>query len=402
VRRTSLVRALLPVVLVAASLGAGSAAADDVGDQQRRVQQIADQLDALENRIGQLAEDHAAALDRLDELAIEIGAAQASVAAKSSELAAVQGQLTAIAVDSYMNGGSATASPLFSSIDDFTDDMARSELSRVALDQGAGTTDEMQALIDDLAAEQAALVGKQAEQSQLIAAIENRQAEGEQLSAQYEQDYAAAQAELGDLIRQEQERRLAAAVAAAQRAAENNRRAAPAPSARGGGAPPTVVGDTGDGGNAGDAGDTGNAGGGDTGGGDSTPAPAPSPAPPSAPPPASTAGIAVGAAQSQLGVSYKFAAASPGVAFDCSGLTKWAWGRAGVYLPHQSAQQYASTPHVSKDEAQPGDLIFYHSPIGHVGIYIGGGQMIHATAPGDVVKVSQVRWNKVVGVSRPG
>jgi cell wall-associated NlpC family hydrolase len=103
-----------------------------------------------------------------------------------------------------------------------------------------------------------------------------------------------------------------------------------------------------------------------------------------------------------LGVSYKFAAEKPGEAFDCSGLTKWAWGRAGVYLPHQSAQQYASTPHVSKDEAQPGDLVFYHSPIGHVGIYIGGGQMIHATAPGDVVKVSAVRWNKVVGVSRPG
>jgi len=407
VRRTSLIRALLPVVLVAASLGAGSAAADDVGDQQRRVQQIADQLDALENRIGQLAEDHAAALDRLDALAIEITVAQASVAAKSSELAAVQGQLTAIAVDSYMSGGAATVSPLFSSVTDFADDLARTELSRVALDQGAGTSDEMQALLDDLAAEQASLEAKQAEQSQLIAAIESRQAEGEQLSAQYEQDYAAAQAELGDLIRQEQERRLAAAVAAAQRAAEANRPAVPAPSARGGGAPPAAGGDTANGGDTG-GGDTG---GGDTGGGgDSTPAPtpqpapqpSPEPAPPSAPPPASTAGIAVGAAQSQLGVAYRFATASPGVAFDCSGLTKWAWGRAGVYLPHQSAQQYASTPHVSKDEAQPGDLIFYHSPIGHVGIYIGGGQMIHATAPGDVVKVSPVRWNKVVGVSRPG
>jgi cell wall-associated NlpC family hydrolase len=47
-------------------------------------------------------------------------------------------------------------------------------------------------------------------------------------------------------------------------------------------------------------------------------------------------------------------------------------------------------------------LIFYHSPISHVGIYVGGGAMIHATRPGDVVKVSPVRWNKVAGVSRPG
>ena len=386
-RSAHLVRVVLPVVLVAACLGVGTASADDVSDQQRRVQQIADQLDALENRIGQLAEDHAAALDRLDELAVEITQAQASVDAKGAELATVQGQLTAIAVDAFVNGGAVAASPLFSSIDDFTDDLARNELSRVALDQGAGTSDEMQALIADLAAEQAALQAKQAEQTRLVADIETRRAEGDQLAAQYQVDYAAAKAELGDLIRQEQERRLAAAVAAAQRAAENSRPATPP--ARGGGATPPATG----------GGDTG---GDDSGGDGGGSTPAPTPPPPSAPPPASTAGIALGAAQSQLGVAYKFATANPGVAFDCSGLTKWAWGRAGVYLPHQSGQQYASTPHVSKDEAQPGDLIFYHSPIGHVGIYIGGGQMIHATAPGDVVKVSAVRWNKVVGVSRPG
>jgi cell wall-associated NlpC family hydrolase len=113
-------------------------------------------------------------------------------------------------------------------------------------------------------------------------------------------------------------------------------------------------------------------------------------------------GVAVAAAQSQLGVAYRFAAESPGVAFDCSGLTKYAWGKAGVGLPHQSGAQYASTPHVSKDQVQPGDLIFYKSPIGHVAIYIGGGMMIHAPATGDVVKVSAVNWAKVVGVSRPG
>ena len=73
-----------------------------------------------------------------------------------------------------------------------------------------------------------------------------------------------------------------------------------------------------------------------------------------------------------------------------------------MYLPHQSSAQYASTPHVPEESAQPGDLIFYYSPIGHVAIYIGGGSMIHAPQTGDVVKVSPVRWNKVVGVSRPG
>ena len=114
------------------------------------------------------------------------------------------------------------------------------------------------------------------------------------------------------------------------------------------------------------------------------------------------AGIAVNAAMGQLGVPYRFAAESPGVAFDCSGLTKYAWGQAGVYLPHQSAAQYASIPHISQSEIQPGDLIFYKTPIGHVAIYIGGGSMIHAPRTGDVVKVAAVNWAKVVGIGRPG
>ena len=122
----------------------------------------------------------------------------------------------------------------------------------------------------------------------------------------------------------------------------------------------------------------------------------------SSPPASSSAGVAINAAMSQLGVPYRFAAEEPGSAFDCSGLTKYAWGRAGVSLPHQSKSQFASVPHVPKDEAAPGDLIFYYSPIGHVGIYIGGGSLIHATTPGDVVKVSTVSWGKVVGISRPG
>jgi cell wall-associated NlpC family hydrolase len=57
---------------------------------------------------------------------------------------------------------------------------------------------------------------------------------------------------------------------------------------------------------------------------------------------------------------------------------------------------------VSRDQAAPGDLIFYYSPISHVGIYLGGGAMVHATNPGDVVKVSPVNWGRVVGVTRPG
>ena len=62
----------------------------------------------------------------------------------------------------------------------------------------------------------------------------------------------------------------------------------------------------------------------------------------------------------------------------------------------------ASIPHVTQSEIQPGDLVFYKTPIGHVAIYIGGGSMIHAPSPGDVVQIAAVNWAKVVGIGRPG
>ncbi len=410
-RSGALVRVLVAVTLVA-GLSVPSVAADDVTDQQAKVERIADQLEALEARIGQITEDYGAALDRLEQLEGEIAVTQASVDAKRAELATVQDQLTSIALDAFTAGGSLGLTPLFSSVDAFTSDLARSELSRLALDRGVGDSDEMQALIQDLAEETAALESKKVEQQTLIATLEARRAEGEALTAQYEQEYTAAQAELGQLIREEQERRAAAAIAAAIQQQQPQTPVTTPPrgggdsggggNTGGGGGGNTGGGNNGGGGDTGGGGGDSGGGGGDSGGGgggDTPPAPPPPPPPP---PPSSKSSIAVSAAQTQLGVPYRFAASVPGVAMDCSGLTKYAWGRAGVYLPHQSRQQFASTPHVPEAQAQPGDLIFYHSPISHVGIYIGGGSMIHATQPGDVVKVSAVRWNKVVGVSRPG
>ena len=64
--------------------------------------------------------------------------------------------------------------------------------------------------------------------------------------------------------------------------------------------------------------------------------------------------------------------------------------------------QFAALPHVAIGDAQPGDLLFYHSPISHVTIYIGNGKMIHAPNPGSVVQVGTVNWNNVVGIARPG
>ncbi len=120
---------------------------------------------------------------------------------------------------------------------------------------------------------------------------------------------------------------------------------------------------------------------------------------------ASAAQIAVSAALSVQGTQYVWGSADPSVGFDCSGLTSWAWAQAGVYIPHSSAAQYSSLPHVALGSVQPGDLIFYYSPISHVALYIGGGQIVHARHPGPGGQVqvqSMYGYDNPVGAARPG
>ena len=102
-----------------------------------------------------------------------------------------------------------------------------------------------------------------------------------------------------------------------------------------------------------------------------------------------------------IGVPYVYAGASPETGFDCSGLTMWAWAKGGKSLPHSSKAQYSMSAKIPVSQLQPGDLVFYGSPISHVGLYIGGGQMIHAPHTGDVVKVSSIYyWSALVGGGR--
>lgn len=112
------------------------------------------------------------------------------------------------------------------------------------------------------------------------------------------------------------------------------------------------------------------------------------------------AGAAVAEAYNKLGSPYEWAAAGPD-RFDCSGLTMWAWARGGVSLPHSSQAQYDSLRHVSQSDVEPGDLVFFGSPIHHVGIYIGGGRMISAPHTGDVVKIQDAFRSDYVGAARP-
>ncbi len=115
----------------------------------------------------------------------------------------------------------------------------------------------------------------------------------------------------------------------------------------------------------------------------------------------SKAAIAVATAKAQLGKPYVWAADGPD-AFDCSGLTMYAWAAAGVSLPHSSADQINYGTRVSLDNLEPGDLIFYYSPIHHVGMYVGNGMIIHASTEGEPVKYGTLEHAPIAGASRPG
>ncbi|MGZ4456773.1 MAG: NlpC/P60 family protein [Nocardioides sp.] len=113
------------------------------------------------------------------------------------------------------------------------------------------------------------------------------------------------------------------------------------------------------------------------------------------------AAAALNFARAQVGDAYVYGAAGPD-AWDCSGLTMVAWAQAGVSLPHSSSAQYSSGPHVAASDLQPGDLVFYYSPISHVGMYIGNGLIVNAENPSVGVKVTGLYSMPYVGAVRPG
>ena len=107
------------------------------------------------------------------------------------------------------------------------------------------------------------------------------------------------------------------------------------------------------------------------------------------PAPGPEAAVAVQTALAQVGDPYVWASSGPD-GFDCSGLTSYAYAAAGISLPHSSRSQSALGVDVDRADLQPGDLVFFYSPISHVGLYIGNGMMVHARTFGQPVAVTTV------------
>ena len=333
---------LAPLVVPAA------AHADTIDDQRRKVAAIVDELERLATEADALGEKYSDTLAEKDAIEAEIDATEVKIFELQKQLAVMQANLVNSARRSFVSGGSAgTISGILGSSGSLTDSIKRAYLGSAAANIGAANTDAMQGLIDDITAEKATLERQKKQLASTATVLAGRLAASDKLMEQYEGLRAQSLRDLGSLLTEEERRRAEEAEALAKKDAEKFKA--------------------------------------------SIKVAAPSP----------QAGVAIKAAISQLGIRYRWGASSPGVAFDCSGLTQWAWAKAGVSIPRVSRSQYSALLRVPISQAQPGDLLFSQTSFFHVGIYIGNGQMIHAPRTGDVVKISTVTWTRVIGVGRP-
>ncbi|MGA0862462.1 MAG: NlpC/P60 family protein [Ilumatobacteraceae bacterium] len=354
-RQAAAATALLSVVVPVAV--PGGASAQPVDDQRRRVESLADELERMTERLDSLAEDYVEAIALEDELSGEIADAQAEVSAAEAQLAQMRGTLYLSAVTQFMHGGrNSTLTNLLASNGGLQDALQRSQLTSIALNQGSLTTDSLDATATELTKKRKVLERKRAQAESVAENVLRRQGATEELAAKFAELKNSAQGELAVLLREEQERRNRLALEEAEREANSFKNKYSSVQAKYRNIPKVSA----------------------------------------------RSQSAIRYALSQLGTPYRYAMSSPGKGFDCSGLTAYAWGKAGVSLPRNSRRQYNALPKVPKELAQPGDLVFTGSPIHHVGIYLGGGRMVHAPQTGDVVKVGPIRWWKVVGVVRPG
>ncbi|MCI6966999.1 NlpC/P60 family protein [bacterium] len=105
-------------------------------------------------------------------------------------------------------------------------------------------------------------------------------------------------------------------------------------------------------------------------------------------------------AKSCLGLAYRTGGTSPQTGFDCSGFTQYVFAEAGISIPRVSRDQAKAGIAVPYSQMRPGDLVCFNSPVSHVGIYLGSGKFIHSPKPGDVVKITELKYMDLTAIRR--
>jgi cell wall-associated NlpC family hydrolase len=334
------------------------AGGDTVSSDRAKAAAIESELSAAQAEMSALSQQYDAAANRLQQIDSNIADTKAAIAADHKQVGSDRSTLSKAAVDNYISDGAASSeNPIFSGNQKTVG--AANEYNKIAEGDIDLAVANLHTAENTLNVQESQLQGQQTQAQNAVSAeraaiAANAQAVQAQTAALAEEN-----GQIATLVQQQE----AEQARAAQQAAETELAA-----------------------NSGPGFGLNNA----------------------APPPTAPGGAgAVQAAESQLGVPYRWGAESPkgssDPGFDCSGLTAWSWGAVGVGLPHYSGSQMDDSAPVPLGDLQPGDLLFY-GPGGdeHVAMYIGGGQMIEAPYTGAYVWVTSVRLGgDFVGAGRP-
>lgn len=380
--RAAAVFSAVAIVLSMVTLG-GSASAQSVESLRDRAAAAASRLNKLQAQSDALNEKYLQTQEDIDRLKERQDANSAAVEKAKAELEKARGEAADYLVEAYV-GASVNDRVVVSSnnVNEAVNQKVMLSLLKSDRTQLADKLDvsrqDLEDLQSDLKASRDALDKRRADQADIVKKIEA--SVGDQQAI-----LNGANSELNQAIRAEQARIQAEAAAKAEaeaRRAEAQRVAAANASAAASARASEVTSRTPRRRRSAPSNGPTN------GGGTSYSAP-PAFVPPPVPASSVNSGAAgaIAAARTRLGTPYRWGGSTP-AGFDCSGLMMWAWAQVGVSLPRTSGAQRSATQRITRDQLQPGDLVFSGNPVHHVGMYVGGGQMIHSPHTGDVVKIS--------------
>jgi peptidoglycan DL-endopeptidase CwlO len=343
-RRSALWLAIAGAAAVLGWAGTALSAPAQIESKQAEAQQVLAQIQEIDSQLSRAVEAYNAATEKLAGIQQEIEATKHRLGIARAANAKAQKRLADRVVALYQAGGQDTLIEVL---------LGASSLNEVLdrVDAADRISSEDRRILEGVRDARAAyrtqvqrLNKARREQKQVVAERADRRLDIERQLAERRQLYSSIQAEIEQLEAEERERQQRLQAEAERRLADNPVVSSPSISSAGGPTTTAV--------------------------------------------PASRYGGVVGIAMQYLGTPYVWAGASP-AGFDCSGFVMYVYAQVGVSLPHSSGAQYGYGVAVSQGELQAGDLVFFDG-LGHVGIYVGGGQFIHSPHTGDVVKISSL------------
>jgi peptidoglycan DL-endopeptidase CwlO len=360
----------MSLVLLSLSSLADAATTPAIKKAQNQAAALQNLIDQLSEEMSAAAEDYDTAQQQLEDTQSAIKKTQKQLTQSTGDLATLQERLSQRVVEIYKSGDLSMLNVLLEA-SSFSDLIGRYEQLQRLSDQDAQLLEQVSDYKAQMAQQKTQLDSEKAQEQASVKKTASAKAKVTAQLAKQKKALKGKEVQIAQLKAAEQARQAALVAAAKKAAADEIARARAAAAAAKN--------------NKGNKGTTATTDGGGGGGG---PAPGYD---------SDKAARVVQIAMQYVGVPYVWGGSSPS-GFDCSGLCRYAYAKVGVSLPHSSAMMYNYGVAVSRSELKPGDLVFYYSPIHHVGMYIGGGQMVNAT--GDHVQVGAVWKSSYHGARR--